>query len=324
MIKKFLGLGFLAAFSAGALASLVALGNRRVDEWETLTTDDAVGGDFVTLSDGTRAHYIARGDATEREPILLIHGLMDSAMHWHKNIDALAQDRRVYAIDQMGFGYSSRVAAPVYSLNYLARAARAFMDELGIARAHIIGHSLGGAVTLQLAHDYPERVGKLIVISPGTYLTNRLAPINLAARVPYAPRALMGFAMTSQQARMRAWQHALGDPARLDPNELTIRVRPMRVQGTANALVAMANSSWANDLQHQLDQITAPTLILWGNKDHTVPVWHAEWHARALPNAQVVYLPGMGHIPQNECPDQVNRLMIDFLNVRRTSEVRRT
>ena len=316
MIKKILGtiLG-LGALSAGVVAvSLIILGNRRVNEWETLTLEDAVEGDFVTLPDGTRLHYIACGDSTEREPIILIHGLMDSALHWHKNIDALAQHRRVYAIDLPGFGYSSRVDAPIYSLEYFASALRVFMDDRDLARADIIGHSLGGAVTLQFAHDYPERANKLVLIAPGTFLTNQLAPINLAARVPYAPRALMGFAMTSEQARMRSWRRALGDPAHLDPHELSLRVRPQRVQGTADALVAMASSSWANRLEEELDQIAAPTLILWGNKDRAVPVWHANRHVNALPNAELVMLDGAGHIPQTEFPDRVNRLMLDFLD----------
>lgn len=314
MIKKLVGVvAGLVGFSAGALAaSFVVLGNRRVDEWETLTLDNAVEGDFVETDDGTRLHYVACGDPAN-EPIILIHGLMDSAFHWHKNIDALAQHRRVYAIDLPGFGYSSRIAEPVYCLDYLARAVHDFMNEREIMHADIVGHSLGGAVALQLAHDYPERVGKLVLIAPGTYLTNQLAPLKFAARVPYAPRALMGFAMTSEQARLRSWRHALGDPANLDRHELSLRVRPQRVKGTANALVAMAASCWTNNLHEELDRVTAPTLILWGDKDRTVPPWHGERHVNALPNAELIVLEGAGHIPQNEFPEQVNELMLEFL-----------
>jgi len=305
------GLGF--AFGAGALAaSIVLLGNRRVNEWETLTEDDANDGDFLTLSNGTRIHYIARGDPG-REPLILIHGLMDSAHSWYKNIDALAQNHRVWAIDLIGFGYSSRVAEPTYSLNYFARTVREFMDAQGIARASIVGHSLGGAVTLEFARLYPERVNNLILIAPGTYLVNLLTPINLAARVPFAPRTLLGLAMTNEQARMRAWRHALGDPSHMNPQEKAMRVRPAQVKGTVDALVAMAASEWASDIDEALDAITAPTLILWGDKDRTVPLRHGDRHARALPNAEYVILEGAGHLPHIECTDEVNRLMQDFL-----------
>ncbi|MBI5034544.1 MAG: alpha/beta fold hydrolase [Chloroflexi bacterium] len=314
MIKRIVGtLVGLAGVGAGVLAaSFVVLGNRRIDEWETLTIDDAVEGDYVELDDGTRLHYITCGDPAN-EPIILIHGLMDSALHWHKNIAALAEHHRVFAIDLPGFGYSSRVNEPVYCLDYLARAVHDFMNEREIWRADIAGHSLGGAVALQMAHDYPERVDKLVLIAPGTYLTNQLEPLKYAARVPYAPRAIMGFAMTSEQARIRSWQHALGSPEHLDRNELSLRVRPQRVKGTADALIAMAASCWTNNLANELDRVTAPTLILWGDRDRTVPPWHGDRHINALPKAELIVLEGAGHIPQNEFPERVNELMLGFL-----------
>lgn len=320
MIKKILGVAAglgLAAFGTGALAAgMVMLGNRRVREWETLTEDDASEGAYLTLSNGTRIHYIARGDASAnpgREPLILIHGLMDSAHSWYKNIDVLAQDRRVLAIDLIGFGYSSRVAEPTYSLNYFAQTVREFMDAMNIERASIVGHSLGGAVTLELARLYPERVNKLVLIAPGTYLVNLLTPIQLAARVPIAPRAFLGLTMTNERARMRAWRRALGDPARMNPQEKAMRVRPAQVKGTVDALVAMAASEWTSDLVEEMRAITAPTLILWGDKDHAVPLRHGDRHARALPNAEYVILEGAGHIPHVEFADAVNQLMIDFM-----------
>jgi pimeloyl-ACP methyl ester carboxylesterase len=331
MIKKFVGATVaLAALGAGALAATaVALGNKRVDAWETLTLDDAGDGAFVTLSDGARMHYVSMGRSAAALPdassaaglppandVILIHGLMDSAQSWSQNMDALAARHRVWAIDLIGFGYSSRVTAPTYSLKYYARAVREFMDAQGIARASIAGHSLGGAVTLELARAFPERVSHLILIAPATYLANLVAPVKLAARVPYVPRALMGFALTSERARLRAWRDALGDPRRMNAQEALRRVRPARVKGTADALVAMMGSAWSNGLGEELSRISAPTLILWGDRDRAVPLRHGDRHARALPNAEFVILEGAGHVPHIEYPDVVNRLMVEFLSRR--------
>ena len=314
MIGKIIkGVVSLAAFGAGAFAaSAVVLGNRRVDHWETLSLDDADDGDFVTLSGGARMHYVTRGDSGS--PVILIHGLMDSALNWSKNIDALAQTHRVWAIDLIGFGFSSRVTEPTYSLKYFARTIREFMDAQGIERASIVGHSLGGAVALELTHDYPARADKLILIAPGTYLVNLPLALNFAARVPYVPRALVGMAVTSNHARMSAWRNALGNPDRVDPQEARKYARPLRVKGTADALVAMAASPRESDLPAGLKQIDAPTLILWGDKDVAVPVEHGEHHVRNLPNAKFVILEGAGHTPQIEYPDVVNRLMLEFLD----------
>jgi pimeloyl-ACP methyl ester carboxylesterase len=288
------------------------LGNRRVDHWETLSLDDADDGAFVPLSDGARMHYVTRGDSGS--PVILIHGLMDSALNWSKNIDALAESYRVWAIDLIGFGFSSRVTEPTYSLKYFARTVREFMDAQGIERASIVGHSLGGAVALELAYDDPARVDKLVLIAPGTYLVNIPVALNLAARVPYVPRALVGMAVTSNHARMSAWRNALGNPDRLDPKEARKYARPLRVKGTADALVAMAASPRESDLPAGLSQIAARTLILWGDKDIAVPVEHGEYHERRLPNAEFVILEGAGHTPQVEYPDVVNRLTLEFLN----------
>lgn len=302
----------IAAFGAGAFAaSAIVLGNRRVDHWETLSLDDADDGEFVTLSNGAHMHYVKHGGSGS--PVILIHGLMDSALNWSKNIDALAESHRVWAIDLIGFGYSSRVTEPTYSLKYFARTVREFMDTQKIKRASIVGHSLGGAVALEMAHDYPARVDKLVLIAPGTYRVNIPVALNLAARVPYVPRALVGMAVTSSHARMSAWRNALGNPNRLDPKDAQQYTRPLRVKGTADALVAMAASPRESDLPAGLSQITARTLMLWGDKDVAVPVEHGEHHERHLPNAEFVILEGAGHTPQIEYPDVVNRLILVFL-----------
>ena len=307
-----LALGLLTV-SAGisAAAAAIIIGNRRVDEWETLTLDDAGEGDFVELADGTRMHYICRG--ARGSPVILIHGLMDSAFHWHKNIDALAEHHRVWAIDLIGFGFSSRPREPNYTLKAYARHVREFMDAQSIERASIVGHSLGGAVTLEFAHDYPERVDKLILIAPATFLLQFRPQVRLAAHLPIISRALAGYAITSERARMAAWRGAVGSSAHVDLEEMEIRLRPQRVKGTAEALLAMLGSPHLSDLPRELNQIAAPVLILWGKKDSAVPLRHAGYHKRDLPNVELVVLEGAGHMPQSEYPLAINRLMVDFL-----------
>jgi len=317
-----LALGALALGAAAAAAVAAArLGNRRVDQWETLAPEDAGEGAFVDLSDGARMHYIVRHPERSREAaeskdaqdVILIHGVMDSAFHWHKNIDALAAQHRVWAIDLVGFGFSSRPTASNYSLKMYARHVREFMDAHGIARASIIGHSLGGAVTLEFAHDYPARVDKLILIAPATFLLQFRPQVKLAARLPGVPRAVIGYALTSERARMGAWRGAVGDPSHVDLAEAEMRLRPQRVKGSAAALIAMLGSPHWSDLPAGLSRIAAPALILWGANDRAVPLRHGGYHERDLPNGKLVILEGAGHIPQNEYPAVVNRLMVEFL-----------
>lgn len=303
---------------AGILASTVAwivLGNRRVDRWETLTLDDADTGDFVTLADRTRMHYITGAPSAVLHPsssVVLIHGLMDSAEQWRANLDALAQAHQVWAIDLIGFGFSSRVTTPTYSLAMFARSIREFMDTQGIAHTSLVGHSLGGAIALRFAHDYPDRVDKLVLIAPATLLLPLRPEFKIAKHLPFIPRALIGWVMLDRRARERALREALGNPAQYDTLEVARRLRPLRVRGTADALVAMLASPRDNHVL-PLEHITAPTLIVWGTRDRAVPRRHIEHHARALPNAKLVIIENAGHLPHYEYPEQVNRLLLDFL-----------
>jgi len=176
-----------------------------------------------------------------------------------------------------------------------------------------VGHSLGGAVALEFAHDAPERVDKLILIAPATFLLQFRPQVKLAARLPAVSRAIVGYAVTSGRAHMAAWRGAVGDPSRVDLEESEMRLRPRRVKGSAAALIAMLGSPHLSDLPAGLDRIQAPALILWGENDRAVPLRHGGYHARDLPNGELVVLEGAGHIPQNESPQVVNRLMVDFL-----------
>lgn len=316
-MKKLLGvaLGALAGVLASA-AALVALGNRRVDRWETLTLDDADTGDFVILADGTRIHYLSRAPSSAvlctPSSVILIHGFLDSAEQWRAHLDALAQAHRVWALDLIGFGFSSRVTTPTYSLAMFARSVREFMDAQGIERASLVGHSLGGAVALRFAHDYPDRVEKLVLIAPATFLLPLRPASKIAKHLPLVPRALIGWVMLNRYTRERALREALGHSTPYDAIEIARRIRPLRVRGTADALVAMLASPRDNGVP-SLEHITAPTLIVWGTRDLAVPRRHIEQHAHTLPHARLAIIKNAGHLPHCEYPDQVNRLLGEFL-----------
>lgn len=315
-----------AALGASAVAAdIIFLGRKRLREWETLRCEDAGEGDFVSLPGGTRMHYVRRGSGQsptdpdgesaleDGQDIILIHGLMSSTHEWAKNIDALAAGHRVWAIDLIGFGFSARVAEPTYSLKYHARSIREFLDAQGIARASIVGHSLGGGIALQFAHDYPERASKLVLIDPAAYIYTWFKALQLATRVPYLPRTVGSIMLCNPRVHRSALRNALGDPTRLDEQALDARMRATRVKGTLDALLAMGASPHASDLPEGLRETAAPTLIIWGDQDLVLPLRHAKRLARDLPNAELVILEGAGHVPNEEFPDVVNRLMLDFL-----------
>ncbi len=302
----------VAALGASALtADFILSSRRRIREWETLACADARDGGFVSLSEGAAMHYIARGD--DGDAVILIHGLMSSAYEWQKNMDALARGHRVYAIDLIGFGFSTRVAQPCYSLRYYAQTVREFMTALGIPRASLVGHSLGGAVALQFAYDYPAQTDRLVLLAPGIYLVKYCRPIRYAASIPYLPQSIMSLFVCNPRAQRISLRNALGNGALLDEGTLATRQRATRVKGTLDALLAMSRSPHASDLRLRLGDIEAPTLVIWGDQDIVVPPGHGKRLVGELPRAELVVIKGAGHLPNEQFPDRVNRLIEDFL-----------
>lgn len=298
------------ALGASALAAGWIWRRNRIQEWETLSCEDCDEGGFVTLEDGARMHYTVQG--TVGDDVILIHGLMSTTNEWVKNVGALAASHRVWAVDLIGFGYSSRVTEPTYSLRYLAHSINEFMESQGIERAHIVGHSLGGAIALQFAHDYPTRVNRLVLLAPAAYIFSWLKPVRYAARVPFLPRRVGAWLLTNPHVHRVAYRNALGDPRRMDSQMLDARIRATRVKGTLDALLAMCSSREACELPEGLPELHAPALVIWGDRDNALPTSHGYRLVRDLPNAKLVILEGAGHLPNSEFPDRINRLMLDF------------
>jgi len=295
-------------------AEMIPLNHEIPGDWESLTLDDAGIGDFVTLPNGAQMHYITLGPLAPAQPmrdVVLIHGFMDSAYNWKINMRALAQNHRVWALDLPGFGFSSRLTERVYTFKNFARWVRDFMNAVEIQRPSIVGHSMGGAITLQLANDYPQRVDKIILLNPAAYLWIP-ASVRFAARIPWLPRAIAGIAINSKRVHSAIWRMAVG-ASPFDANEVARRSRHLRVKGTLDALIALAASPRETDLPRALHRIAAPALVVWGEEDLVLPKEHGERLAQELPNARLLMIPKVGHIPNQECPQIVNEAILNFL-----------
>ncbi len=282
--------------------------------WETLTCQDAEEGDFVTLGDGSQMHFVEGRPPTgvgDAGPIILIHGLLSSALEWKWTLRALAATHRVWAIDLIGFGYSARVIEPRYSFKYYAGTVREFLDALGLERATLVGHSLGGGIALQAALDFPDRVDKLVLLAPAVYPTGWLKTIRVALQVPYLPQAVTQFILHPRVHRL-ALRGALGMRG-LDDQTLAARARCTNVRGSGAALLAMGRSALAASLPRGLGRVAQPTLILWGERDPLLPVHHGRRLVRELPNAKLAIVKGAGHVLHEEFPDQTNSLILGFL-----------
>ncbi len=325
------GASAVAAGAGAAVATALAAGNQYLDQWQNLTPEEVAEGKFCELATGWRIHYIEKGrenaegsestkerenaqERTSQTPVVFIHGFMDSVRSWQQNVDALASKRRVLALDMPGFGSSTRVRQPVYSLKRMSKVLNEFLEQQGIVRANLIGHSMGGALAAQFTYDFPEKVDQLILESAAIYFP---IPKSLAAPdwiPPVIARGALGLAMMSARAVEVSLRSVYGSPNRVADEAIRLRERALRVQGTTEALVAMFGSPRESDLPGAVSKIEQPTLLIWGARDHLVPLADARRLRRELPNARLAIYYQAGHLPHEEFPNQVNELMNQFLD----------
>ena len=151
---------------AVGILALIIITLPKLTSKETCTYEAAIKnfakGKFVTVDD-KKVHYIEKGNG---KPIILIHGFLYHTVMWEKNIDALAEKFKVYAIDLWGWGYSERLKEKEYSFERYGKQIVGFMDALNIKKATLVGQSMGGGISVYVAAHYPERVDRLILVDP--------------------------------------------------------------------------------------------------------------------------------------------------------------
>lgn len=225
--------------------------------------------------------------------VVLIHGLAGSGQWWDANLPALAAQYRVYVVDMVGFGRSRRLGQ--FVLHDAAATLGRWMDDVGIGRAHLVGHSLGALVAAELAADRPESVDHLVLVD--------------AAVFPYYDGSMVGLGWSLMYGRNRM------------PARFRARLAADVWRAGPRSLARATRDMLRADLRPKLAQIEAPCLLIWGAEDRLIPRTVGERLAEALPKAKLVTVPGAGHNPMWEKPEVFNRLLLEFFAEGSTSSV---
>ena len=259
------------------------------------------------LVDGTRIRYL---DAGHGPPVVFLHGLGASMYAWRKNLAAVASTGfRVIAFDNRGFGLSDKPSAPYDNAAY-AHLAIALMDSLRISDAVLVGHSMGGAIAAEVAIEYPQRVRGLVLVGSAG-LGTREPVFFRVARWPVVGPALLAFRGRGLTARLL--KSTFSDPRKVTEADVDQYYAPVALSGYARAFRAALRQFHFDGLEGRLDRIVAPTVVLWGEEDHWVPLGVGRALAAGITRSAFLSVPGAGHSVQEEAPDDVNHLVIRFL-----------
>jgi len=273
---------------------------------------------------GDRVAYLDEGSG---EAVVLLHGVAGSSQTWRALIRPLSRKYRVIAPDLLGHGNSSKPRSD-YSLGALSALVRDILDELGIARATIVGHSLGGGIAMQFVYQHPDYVDRLVLIGsgglgPDVGLTLRLASLpgaELVLPVIAARRLLSpGDRVLSWLRKMgvesprgeELWRHysSLSDgPTR----RAFLRTLRSVVDHRGQAVSALGKLNFRTDF---------PVMAIWGERDNMIPVRHAYAAQEVRPDVRLEVLADVGHFPHAERPGEVAELIDDFITGGRADTV---
>ena len=267
---------------------------------------------------GYERSYLRAG---EGPAVVLVHGIGESCSTWAEVVPRLAKTHTVIAPDLLGHGLSDKPRAD-YSLGGFANGLRDLLLVLGIDTATVVGHSLGGGIALQFAYQHPTMCERLVLVASGGLGTEVSPLLRLAAmpggglglRASLLPTVRLPTALAVRTAAR------FGLLCRAEAEGMLEAWEGLRDPGTRRAFLrtlravvdAHGQSVTGRDRLYLATEV--PTLVVWGGRDHVLPVAHAMAVEDLLPGSRLELLPDAGHMPHRSDPDLFVELLTDFID----------
>jgi 2-hydroxy-6-oxonona-2,4-dienedioate hydrolase len=273
----------------------------------------AVSKDVTVL--GFKLHYLEAGKGT---PIVLLHGLGGDGSRWGPNIDPLARDFHVFALDEIGFGQSDKPLAN-YHTGMLAEFLVDFLKAVNVPKAALVGNSMGASVALYTAVHYPQVVDRIVLADGGGYRAAAGRPASPPSADAMRRRQLQN-SVTREETReffkILFHDKSLDTDRKVD-DQLAMRLRSAF---TISKMQEAGEKGLGALTEQEVRSVKAPTLILWGKYDELANPAGADRLEQTIPGSRKVIVDDCGHMPQLEKADEFNRLVRDFLKGASTSQ----
>jgi len=287
-----------------------------INETKNITNSvrQSVDGDFALLSDGY-THYKLKGDQNA-ETVILVHGFSVPYFIWDPTFQALTEaGYRVLRYDLFGRGYSDRPKTH-YDIHLFVRQLTQLLDYLNIRNPiNLCGFSMGGPITATFSIQNPERVKKLVLFDPAGARAVQLSQ-TLKSGLTLGVSGLI-FLLFGKQVLLKSIANDFYEPQNLKPFLARYRVQ-MQYRGFKRAILSTLHNKMLGDFSKTYHQVGTqperPVLLIWGREDTTVPYEQSQELVASIPHAAFHTISNSGHIPHYENADEVNPILLDFLN----------
>lgn len=283
--------------------------------------------DWVWRGWQTRYTYLQARDKENncRPPLVFLHGFGAAIEHWRYNIPEFGEKHNVYALDLLGFG-ASRKADTDYSITLWVEQLHDFWITFINRPVILVGNSIGSLVCLVAAAKYPEMAERLVMLTlPDISLRQEVMPswllpvvTGIENLVASPPIIKLVFKIVRRRGVLKRWLGlAYGDQTRITPELIEIVAAPPEDQGASEAFLSLFKSlrkpEFGEPVAPILTEMTIPMLLIWGKKDRIIPPYLAKIFAELNPLIDLVELEYAGHCPHDECPEEFNQILTNWL-----------
>jgi len=257
----------------------------------------------------------------EGSPVILIHGLSNSIEDWLLNFQMIAGQHRVYAMDLIGHGRTDKPLSALYNITNLARFIKDFMDTLNIECAHLVGHSLGGAIALTVARNYPSYCNKLVLVDSAG-LAQECSIVLRLASVPGLGEFLASLLMQGDRKKRISMQRKSWPDPEIVPDEMIQLKYAAALWKDISKTYFKTLRAFVNvrgikrsvfiPIAESILSLANPILVVWGEQDDMLPVSQAQIIKGKAQHAQVEIFENCKHDPMIVNPQRFNQLVIEF------------
>jgi pimeloyl-ACP methyl ester carboxylesterase len=265
-------------------------------------------------------HAMSYVDSGTGPAVLFVHGLLGSHRNWAHLIDKLDDTNRVIVPDLFGHGASAKPVGD-YSLGAHAGTLRDLLNRLGVDRVTLVGHSLGGGISMEFCYLFPERVERLVLVGSGG-LGREVNPLLRSATLPGAEWVLPVIASGWLRDRVGTVGRALSKVGWRPGSDLTAVWQGFAALSDADSRRAFLATTRAvvdpggqsvSARDYLPEVVGMPTLVVWGTRDRMIPAWHATTAQSAIPGCRVELFEGAGHFPHLDDPDRFAEVLREFV-----------